>query len=68
LARRKDVTKVAEYRTISAVWVRISDRLGAVRMKLFHTVGEQRDGSMISAVFEPKKEIPVCLKRVQMRE
>jgi hypothetical protein len=29
------------------------------RRELFHTVGEQRDGCMISAVFEPKMEIPV---------
>jgi hypothetical protein len=27
-------------------------------MKVFHTVGEQRDGCMIDAVFDVKNEIP----------
>jgi hypothetical protein len=37
--------------------------VGAVRMQIVHTVGEQRDRCMIGAVFEPKKEIPVNMKK-----
>jgi hypothetical protein len=49
---------VAEYRAISAVLVRISRPLGALRMKLFHNVAKGRDGRKIGTVFEIKKEIP----------
>jgi len=55
---------VAEYRAISAVRVRFSDRWGRSVGKLFYTVGEQRDGCMISAVFEPKRRFRIKGARI----
>lgn len=45
-----------EYRAISAVRVRISELLGGGSYENYFTlIGEQRDGCVISAVFEPKR-------------
>jgi hypothetical protein len=54
----RSVAKVAEYRAISAVPVRISARWGRSGWKLYHNVANRRDGCKIGTAFEVKKEIP----------
>jgi hypothetical protein len=57
LLRQSIYSRLAGYEDLAIVARHRSDLglLGAVRMKLFHTGGEERDGRMIGAVFEPKR-------------
>ena len=55
------VAKIAQNGAISATLVRITHRFGGPQMEIFHRVAHSRDGYMLIAAFEVKKEIPVIL-------